>query len=215
MIDVHTHCLQHEHWGPEWDAHWKPVYQHDWVNVDPSAYDREMAAGGVDLAFVFGMRATKAGVRTPNKFVADFCARTSTPTVGFMSLDLSDPDVLDQLYEGLDLGLRGIELYPVLALFDPRDTAHDPAYRAATEAGPVVLWHMGASPSAAGDLRYADPLLVDDVAGRHPELVQIICAEQEPELRPSTGEGHVTACHFPETVDVLGAAARPAQWASK
>lgn len=174
MIDVHTHCLQHEHWGPEWDQNWKPVYGHEWVNVEPDVYDREMSAAGVDLAFVFGMRATKAGVRTPNRFVAEFCARTTTPTVGFMSLDLSDPDVMDQFEEGIELGLRGIKLYPVLAHFDPRDRGHDTVYRAAAERGLVILWHMGASPSRAGDLRYADPLLVDDVAMRHPGLVQII-----------------------------------------
>lgn len=174
MLDVHTHCLQHEHWGPEWDDNWKPVYQREWVNVTAEAFDRDMAAGGVTGAFVFGMRATKAGVRTPNRFVADFCSRTSTPTVGFMSLDLSDPDVMDQFEEGVSLGLRGIKLYPVLAHFDPRDPSCDPVYEAATRAGLPILWHMGASPSRAGDLRWADPLLVDAVASKHPELVQII-----------------------------------------
>lgn len=175
MFDVHTHCLRHEHWGPEWDDNWKPVYGgKEWVDVEPEVYDREMAAAGVDLAFVFGMKATRAGVGMPNRYVADFCAKTTTPTVGFMSLDLSDPDVMDQLEEGVALGLGGIKLYPVLAHFDPRDEAHDPVYRAATERGLVVLWHMGATPSRAGDLRYADPLLVDTVAVRHPDLVQII-----------------------------------------
>jgi predicted TIM-barrel fold metal-dependent hydrolase len=174
MLDVHTHCLRHEHWGPEWDENWKPVYGRDWVDVEPDTYDREMVAAGVHLAFVFGMRATRAGVKMPNRFVAEFCAATATPTVGFMSLDLSDPDVMDQFAEGMALGLRGIKLYPVLAHFDPRDPVHDRVYRAATEHGLVVLWHMGATPSAAGDLRFADPLLVDHVAVRHPELTQII-----------------------------------------
>lgn len=174
MFDVHTHCQRHEHWGPEWDDNWKPVYGRDWVDVEPEVYDREMAAAGVDLAFVFGMKATKAGVTMPNRYVADFCKQTTTPTLGFMSLDLSDPDVMDQLREGLALGLRGIKLYPVLAHFDPRDPAHDPVYRAAADNGLVVLWHMGATPSAAGDLALSDPLLVDNVAVRHPDLTQII-----------------------------------------
>lgn len=174
MFDVHTHCQRHEHWGPEWDDHWKPVYQRDWVNVEPDVYDREMQAAGVDLAFVFGMRATKAGVQMPNEFVADFCKQTRTPTIGFMSLDLSDPDVLAQLADGVSRGLRGIKLYPVLAGFDPRDQRHDPVYRAAADQGLIVLWHMGATPSPVGDLSLSDPLLVDNVATRHPDLVQII-----------------------------------------
>lgn len=43
-----------------------------------------------------------------------------------MSLGLSDPDVMDQLAEGLPLGLRGVKLYPVPAGFDPRSPEHDP-----------------------------------------------------------------------------------------
>jgi predicted TIM-barrel fold metal-dependent hydrolase len=174
VIDVHTHCQRHEHWGTEWDRHWKPVYGRDWVDVEPEAYDRDMAAAGVELAFVFGMKATRVGVGMSNSYTAGFCAATVTPTLGFMSLDLSDPDVMDQLLDGLALGLRGIKLYPVLAHFDPRDPAHDPVYRAAADHGLVVLWHMGATPSPAGDLALSDPLLVDHVAVRHPDLTQII-----------------------------------------
>ncbi|MFI5913081.1 amidohydrolase family protein [Dactylosporangium sp. NPDC051541] len=174
MIDVHTHCHLAEHWGCEWHRNWQPVYGHEYADHTPEQYDEAMAAGGVDLAFVFGMRATRAGVLTPNAFVEDFCARTSTDTVGFMALDLADADVMEQLADGLARGLRGVKLYPVLAHFDPRDEVHDPFFRAATEAGLIVLWHMGTTPSPEGRLELSDPLLVDDVARRHPELKQII-----------------------------------------
>ncbi|HTF12391.1 MAG TPA: amidohydrolase family protein, partial [Asanoa sp.] len=109
-----------------------------------------------------------------NEYVEQFCASTSTNTIGFMALDLSDADVLDQLADGIARGLRGIKLYPVLAHFDPRDPVHDPFFRAATEAGLIVLWHMGTTPSPEGRLELTNPLLVDDVARRHPDLVQII-----------------------------------------
>ncbi|WP_433077059.1 amidohydrolase family protein [Dactylosporangium sp. CA-052675] len=174
MIDVHTHCHLAEHWGCEWHRNWQPVYGHEYADRTPEQYDEAMAAAGVDLAFVFGMRATRAGVLTPNEFVQDFVARTSTNTIGFMALDLSDPDVMDQLADGIARGLRGVKLYPVLAHFDARDEAHDPFFRAATEAGLIVLWHMGTTPSPEGRLELSDPLLVDDVARRHPRLKQII-----------------------------------------
>lgn len=172
MIDVHTHCLLQEHWGCEWEDNWQPVYGRKWTDVDPAHYDESMV--GVQAAFVFGLRATAAGVATPNDFVAWFCANTETNTIGFMALDPTDPDVLDQLADGADKGLRGIKLYPVLAHFDPRDTRFDPFYRAATERGLVLLWHMGATPSPAGDLLVSQPLIIDEVARRHPDLVQII-----------------------------------------
>lgn len=174
MIDVHTHCHLPEHWGGEWRRNWQPVYGHEYAERTPEQYDEAMSAAGVNLAFVFGMRATRAGVITPNEYVQWFCAQTQTDTVGFMALDLGDPDVLDQLADGVSRGLRGVKLYPVLAHFDPRDTAHDPFFRAATEAGLIVLWHMGATPSPEGRLELSNPLLVDDVARRHPDLRQII-----------------------------------------
>lgn len=172
MIDVHTHCLLQEHWGCEWEDNWQPVYGRKWTDVDPAHYDESMV--GVQAAFVFGLRATAAGVATPNDFVAWFCANTETNTIGFMALDPTDPDVLDQLADGADKGLRGIKLYPVLAHFDARDTRFDPFYRAAAERGLVLLWHMGATPSPAGDLLVSQPLIIDEVARRHPNLVQII-----------------------------------------
>ncbi|MBE7162102.1 MAG: amidohydrolase [Williamsia herbipolensis] len=172
ILDVHTHSMISEHWGCEWHKNWEPVYGHPADNVTPEGYDAAME--GVDLSFVFGIRATRAGMDTPHEFVADFVRRTRTNCIGFMALDPSDDDVLEQLRHGIELGLRGIKLYPVLAHFDPRDTRHDPFYRAATEAGLIVLWHMGATPSPEGRLDYSQPLVVDEVARRHPGLTQII-----------------------------------------
>ncbi len=174
MIDVHTHCHLAEHWGCEWHRNWQPVYGHEYADRSPAEYDAAMAAGGVELAFVFGMRATRAGVITPNEYVESFCAQTETDTIGFMALDLSDADVHEQLADGIARGLRGVKLYPILAHFDPRDEAHDPFFRAATEAGLIVLWHMGTTPSPEGRLEVSNPLVVDDVARRHPDLRQII-----------------------------------------
>ncbi|WTW99001.1 amidohydrolase family protein [Streptomycetaceae bacterium NBC_01309] len=173
MIDVHTHCHLGEHWGCEWHNHWQPVYGHEYPNHTPAEYDEAMN-GEVDLAFVFGMRATAAGVMTPNEYVEWFCAETETETVGFMALDLADDDVMEQLADGIARGLRGVKLYPVLALFDPKDTRFDPFYQAAADAGLILLWHMGATPSPVGDLSVSNPLVVDEVARRHPGLTQII-----------------------------------------
>lgn len=172
MIDVHTHSMLSAHWGCEWHDHWKPVYGTDAEEVTPEKYDAAMK--GVDLAFVFGLRADAAGVDTPNAYIEQFCRDTQTNTVGFMALDPSHEDVLAHLADGVARGLRGIKLYPVLALFDPRDRRYDAFYSAATEAGLVVLWHMGATPSPVGDLTVSNPLVVDEVARRHPGLTQII-----------------------------------------
>jgi predicted TIM-barrel fold metal-dependent hydrolase len=170
VIDVHTHFLTCEHWGSEYPRHWQPAYGGlPWTDVTPTAFDAAMREGGVGTAVVFGLRASRAGVLTPHAELADFVARLQTPAVGFMALDLSDDDLLDQLDEGVAFGLRGVKLYPVLAHTDPRDPAHDTFYRRAADAGLVLLWHMGATPSGP-----SHPLVLDDVATRHPALTMVI-----------------------------------------
>jgi len=91
-----------------------------------------------------------------------------------MALDPNDADVLEQLEEGLSLGLRGVKVYPVLAHFDPRDDSYKPFFEKVAKNNLALLWHMGASPSKRARLELSHPLLVDEVAKTYPHLVQII-----------------------------------------
>jgi predicted TIM-barrel fold metal-dependent hydrolase len=172
MIDVHTHCLQPEHWGGEHRLHWEPVTGVAWRRYTVEEFDRAME--GVEAAIVFGIKATRAGVFTPNADVAAFCADAKGNTIGFMALDPTDTDVLEQLAEGVELGLRGVKLYPVLAGFRPDDPACFPLYAEAERRGLPILWHMGATPSSIGNLAVTQPILIDAVARTFPDLKQII-----------------------------------------
>jgi predicted TIM-barrel fold metal-dependent hydrolase len=204
MIDVHTHCLTAAHWGPEHRLHWEPVIGAPWVDVTVDAFDQAMT--GVEAAIVFGIKATRAGVFTPHRDVAEFCARSKTKTIGLMALDPCDADVLDQLQDGLSLGLRGVKLYPVLAGFRPDDPTAFPLYAECQRLGLPILWHMGATPSAAGDLSVTQPILIDGVARAFPELRQIIAHMGHPWFEDTVivlrKNPHVYA-------DVSGAFARP------
>lgn len=174
IVDVHTHNLQPEHWGDEHRTHWEPAYGHPWPTITPAEYDRVMTEAGVDVAIVFGLAASRAGVRTPNRFVADFCAQLRTPTIAFTAIDPLDDDWRDQLDEAHELGFRGVKLYPVLSLFDPMSPEFDDFYRLVTQRGMVLLWHMGATPSPQGRLAVSQPLVVEEVARRHPDMTQVM-----------------------------------------
>jgi predicted TIM-barrel fold metal-dependent hydrolase len=67
-----------------------------------------------------------------------------------------------------------VKLYPAMAGFDPSDERHDAFYARAAELGLVLLWHMGATVTPVGRLAVSQPLLLDEVARRHPDLRQII-----------------------------------------
>jgi len=63
-VDVHTHFMTDSCWGDEWRENWQPVYGGPFPTVTPEDFDRAMV--DVDVAVVFGMRATAANVATPN-----------------------------------------------------------------------------------------------------------------------------------------------------
>jgi predicted TIM-barrel fold metal-dependent hydrolase len=175
VVDIHTHNIQPEHWGEEHKKFWEPTYGAPYPTITPEMFDDAMVKAGIEVAVVFGMSASRAGVRTPNSFVAEYCAELSTPTVPFAAVDPLDTDWREQLEEAHELGFRGVgEIYPVLALFDPTDSAFDDFYRYLSKHGMVLLWHMGATPSPQGRLTLSQPLLVEEVARRHPDLKQVI-----------------------------------------
>lgn len=174
IVDVHTHHHLPQHWGEEHKDHWEPVYGEPYPVVTPESFDAVMTEACVDVAVVFGLAASRAGVHTPNAYAADFCRQTSTPTIGFTALDPTDSDWRDQLDEACDLGFQGIKLYPVLAHFDPLLDESQEFFRTAQRRGLVVLWHMGATPSPPGRLALSQPLVVDEVARRYPDLTQVI-----------------------------------------
>jgi predicted TIM-barrel fold metal-dependent hydrolase len=204
IVDVHTHAMSTRHWGDEWTNHWQPVYGSPWRDVTPEDYDDAMS--NVDVAIVFGIRAREVGVDTPHADLARFCERTRTRTIGFMALDPTDPDVLEQLQLGVDLGLQGIKLYPVLAGFDPAATEFDPFYAEVTRRALPIMWHMGATPSPVGHLEFSMPTRLDEVARRHPDLRQILAHMGHPWQRETIT---VLRKHRHVYSDVSAAWARP------
>lgn len=173
VVDVHTHNMLAVHWGPEYEAHWQPVYGVPWTDITFEAYDEAMRP--VDRAIVFGITAEAVGMNTPDDYTAQFVARNPAKYVGFMGLDPDAPDAIDRLERGAtELGLKGIKLYPVLAGFDPTDTAYSDFFARAQRHGLAVLWHFGATPSPAGRLRNSHPLLLEDVAMRFPDLNMVV-----------------------------------------
>jgi predicted TIM-barrel fold metal-dependent hydrolase len=67
-----------------------------------------------------------------------------------------------------------VKLYPVLSLFDPLDPQFDDFYTTLKTRRMVALWHMGATPSPVGRLSVSQPMVIDEVARRHPDLTQVM-----------------------------------------
>jgi predicted TIM-barrel fold metal-dependent hydrolase len=69
-----------------------------------------------------------------------------------------------------EFGMQGIKLYPVMSLYDVRDSNLAPFFSKAKELSLPILMHMGTSPATKGMLKYSQPLLIDELAMAFPRL---------------------------------------------
>lgn len=181
IIDVHTHTPSHRDVVPEDEQvlndQWRPdrVVRASTTWADHDAAQRE---GGVDVALVFNIATKTAGAagvladhERINDTTAEFAADDPGRRIGFCSVDPDAPDVMDELERCVgDLGLRGMKLGPNYQDFDPLGEAARRVYTFAEDRGLPIVFHQGTSPMRSAPLRYAHPLVMDEIAILHPEL---------------------------------------------
>ena len=158
------------------------------VDAAVSWADYMAAMQAVDRACVFGIRfknghmpagAEGAGVQWQGDVNADtaaFARAHPEKLVGFMSVHPDEGDVVAEIERcATDLGLKGIKLGPNYQVFDPLGPAALRIYQLAERHGLPILLHQGASPVREAPLRFAHPLVMDEVAIRFPELRVVLC----------------------------------------
>jgi uncharacterized protein len=173
MIDVHTHVPTHRDSVPPEELvvndKWRPDRP---VAATTTWADYAEAFGDVELSVVFTIARNRQTVEEAlNDDVAAFVADAPTRRIGFLSIHPEVDGAFDELERArTDLALRGIKLGPNYQVFDPLGDAALRTYRLATRYGLPILFHQGASPVQDAPLRYAHPLLMDEIAIRFPEL---------------------------------------------
>ena len=144
---------------------------------DPAVLRAHLLADGVDEAVVLGEVVPLASGTVTNERICTY-ARQGNDLEGavwlhpFVSLN---PGVHHDPGRELD-SLRarwrvaGVKLTPPYQHFMPADPRLYPLYARCQEIGLPVLFHTGLSTFRGSRLKYADPLLVDDVAVDFPRL---------------------------------------------
>jgi len=173
MIDVHTHVPTHRDRVPPAErienARWRPdrvvVATTTWAD-----YAEAFACVDVSVAFTIARDRTRLD-RALNDTVADFVAAAPARRIGFLSVHPEVAGAEDELERSrTELGLKGIKLGPNYQIFDPLATPALRIYELAEQHGLPILFHQGASPVREAPLKYAHPLLMDEIAARFPEL---------------------------------------------
>jgi predicted TIM-barrel fold metal-dependent hydrolase len=117
----------------------------------------------------------------PNKFIAEFCKGSERLiAVGSIDLDSEMDTGLQTEYCVKELGCRGLKLLPSYAHFFPDDRRLFPAYDAASQLGIPVMFHTGTSLFPGSRIRYANPLLLDDIAEDFQDLNIVMCHAGRP-----------------------------------
>ncbi|WP_226036700.1 amidohydrolase family protein [Aquibacillus saliphilus] len=124
-----------------------------------------------DKVVVFNMYIGK----NPNDATADYVKTDPERIIGFMGLNPKLPHMLDELDRSFyDLGLKGIKLGPIYQDFHPLDKRAYPIYARAEQLGLPILFHQGATFPRKAPLRYANPILLEEIAHDFPNLKIII-----------------------------------------
>lgn len=225
IVDVHAHTPQFRTTIPPGQRQSNPAWRPD--RAVESVYtwaDFTEAAAPADRTIVFPIKwhpGERVGsvngpdrpgdAADPNSETAAFVRAHPDRLIGFMSLHPFDLGALEELERGrTDLGLRGIKLGANYQIFDPFEPRALAIYREAERHGLPILFHIGTSPVRMAPIRYAHPLVVDEIAQRYPDL-RIIMAHMG---HPWTADTVVVVRKHPNVfTDISGLFYRPfTQW---
>ena len=133
------------------------------------------ATADMDKVIVFGIKAPFCGINADQEQIARFCHEHAERFIGWCSVDPNDADCVEQLeYYVRDLGLCGLKCSPIYQNWDPQDPCHLPLFKKAEQLGIPVNVHQGTSFVRPGPLKYANPILLEDIAVACPDLRLII-----------------------------------------
>jgi uncharacterized protein len=137
------------------------------------------------LGVIFAIDAeTRSGSRyVGNDYVAEVVRQYPEQFIGFASVDpWKGAMAVRELERAVnELGLRGLKLQPVTQAFFPNEPRFYPLWEKCAELQIPALFHTGQTGVGAGTrggaglkLKYAQPLLLDDIAADIPELTIIM-----------------------------------------
>jgi len=113
---------------------------------------------------------------SPNDYVAAYVAQHPDKLIGFASVDPNDPGSADQLRAAVDeLGLRGLKVAPIYQGLRPAPASEQSGCFAVAEDSGSPSFGTKAHRSYGRDRsKYSNPVAVDEVAIRHPELRVVV-----------------------------------------
>ena len=133
---------------------------------------------GVDKAVIvsFNVYTAYGFVIVTNDDITNLVDKHPERLIGFAGIDPPAADAIEQLdYAITSLGLKGVKIVPPVQKFDISDSKYDPLWKKMIDLN-VPLWtHGGHQVTTPGSIaKYGHPMLIDELALNHRELIIII-----------------------------------------
>ena len=184
VIDAHVHavCLPTLKLSlGEWTGHFEggvadllELYDEQGTLI-PRRFDEYVAGEGVDVAVLLCEYSPRVTGIQP---IEDLLPIVEHNPERFRLMAALNPHyhypLPDELERQMTLGAVGLKLHPVHGGFSPNDPALYPVYRLCQQRGLPVIFHCGTSVFPGATNRYADPVLVEDVARDFPDLTIVL-----------------------------------------
>lgn len=138
--------------------------------LSPETLMAQMDEAGISQSIIFAVEAPI--VYASNEYVKALCDKYPDRLIGFASVDPMAEDAVDILDKAVrEYGLKGLKFHPPLQNFFPNDESVFPVYEKAQELDIPVAFHVGTTPfGSLCRLSQANPILIDDIAVRFPDL---------------------------------------------
>jgi hypothetical protein len=175
LIDCHSHIWAYPgHISDEFveEANARSRGHEMDLNTPPERHWAAMR--GVDKVIVFGLRAFHSGLYVPNEYVAEYARQHPEKVIGFACVDPAVDNVQETLGRAVELGLRGVKLGPIYQNIHPTDPRMLEVYAFAERHRLPVMFHQGTTFPRKAPLKYALPLLLEDVALEFPALKMVV-----------------------------------------
>ena len=179
VIDFHVHLITAQHLMPAVMAFVRennPGYFEQFAGGPvPEEIVAYFASQGVTQLVMLAEYAPKCTGVVTNEVITRYC-RDHEELIPFASISLeADSPYEDQArYAVEELGMKGFKLLPSYQHFYPNDPSFFPFYEYVQSQGLPVMFHTGSSIFKGTRIKYADPLLLDDVADAFPGLTIIM-----------------------------------------
>jgi uncharacterized protein len=179
VIDFHLHPGPLNGWiasAKDFFREYSPEYCAQYADeIDPKELIAFLRLQGVDRCVLLAEYAPACTGVVSNEQVSRLCAGHDE-LVPFGSICVYDTTpYAEQAQHAVEkLGVRGFKLLPSYQFFYPNDPSMFHFYEYAQSLGLPVMFHTGTSLFKGTRIKYADPLLLDDVADAFPRLTIVM-----------------------------------------